>query len=116
MPSIYDYVQGVSCSQVFVVWPPNLHGVGQKVWCHPAWRPCRGRRIIVLFFTHGILIRMDPDREEEILLNVAAGLDPLTAIVAATGDEEKSPKPQRSGCLAALLLMASLALAGVALT
>jgi hypothetical protein len=52
-------------------------------------------------------IVMDPDQEEEILLGVAAGLDPLTAIAAA---DEKPPKPQRSGCLAALLLVASITL------
>ena len=53
---------------------------------------------------------MDPDREEEVLLNVACGLDPLTAIVAATDDPEP-PKPQRSGCFAALLVVIALAIA-----
>ena len=64
--------------------------------------------------SHCVLIRslmvysivMDPDQEEEILLGVAAGLDPLTAIAAT---DEKPPKPQRSGCLAALLVVAGIA-------
>jgi hypothetical protein len=45
---------------------------------------------------------MDPDRETEILLNVACGLDPLTAVVAASDDETP---PRRSGCLTALLVV-----------
>jgi len=45
---------------------------------------------------------MDPDRETEVLLNVACGLDPLTAVVAASDDERPS---QRSGCLTALLVV-----------
>jgi len=43
---------------------------------------------------------MDPEREEEMLLNIAAGLDPLTAFVAAS---DNSPK-KRWGCLAVLLV------------
>lgn len=53
---------------------------------------------------------MDPDREEEILLGVAAGLDPLTAIAAAS-DDPKPRKPQGSGCLAAVLMVAGITLA-----
>jgi hypothetical protein len=45
---------------------------------------------------------MDPDREDEVLLNFACGLDPLTAVVAASDDETP---PRRSGCLAALLVV-----------
>jgi len=52
---------------------------------------------------------MDPDREEELLLHVAAGLDPLTAI-AATGNDEKPAKPRRSGCVVALLAGVALAI------
>lgn len=89
-----------------------MHGVGKKFIRYPAGCPCRDRYIVVMCFTHGILIGMDPDREEEVLLNVACGLDPLTAIAAAS-DEKKPPKPQRSGCLAALLLVVGIALAVV---
>jgi hypothetical protein len=45
---------------------------------------------------------MDPEREEEVLLNVACGLDPLTAIVAA-GDDEKPPTSRGSGCVSAVI-------------
>ena len=48
---------------------------------------------------------MDPNREEELLLHVAAGLDPLSALIAAS-DDPKPPKPQRSGCLVAVSLVA----------
>lgn len=45
---------------------------------------------------------MDSDREDEILLNVACGLDTLTAVVAAADDERP---PRRSGCLPALIVL-----------
>ena len=43
---------------------------------------------------------MDP-REEEVVLNVACGLDPLTAIVAA--DDPEPPKRKGAGCLSAIV-------------
>jgi hypothetical protein len=57
-----------------------------------------------------MLMDMDPDREEEVLANVACGLDPLTAIAAAS-DNPKPRKPQESGCLAVLLGLIGAALA-----
>ncbi|MBN1908505.1 MAG: hypothetical protein JW818_02090 [Pirellulales bacterium] len=45
---------------------------------------------------------MDPDRETEVLANVALGLDLPTAMVAATDDETP---PRRSGCLMAVLVI-----------
>jgi len=45
---------------------------------------------------------MDP-REEEVLLNVACGLDPLTAIVAASGDGDEPPR--RRGCVGAAIVV-----------
>ena len=48
---------------------------------------------------------MDPNREEELLLHVAAGLDPLTAIIAAS-DDPKPPKLRRSGWFVAVSLVA----------
>jgi hypothetical protein len=53
---------------------------------------------------------MDP-REEEMLLNVACGLDPLTAIVAASGEDDEPPR--RKGCLGAVLIVVVLAIAYV---
>ena len=47
---------------------------------------------------------MEPEREEEVLLNVACGLDPLTAIVAAN---DKPPKRTGCGCFSAMLLIAA---------
>lgn len=44
---------------------------------------------------------MDPDRETEVMLNMACGLDPLSAIVAASDERP----PQRSGCLTALIVV-----------
>jgi hypothetical protein len=44
------------------------------------------------------------DRHEgEVLLNVACGLDPLTSVIAATGDGDEPPR--RKGCLGALLVV-----------
>ena len=45
-------------------------------------------------------------REEEILLNVACGLDPLTAIAASADDDPKPPK-KPSGCLFIVLMALS---------
>jgi len=47
---------------------------------------------------------MDQNHEEEFLLHIATGLDPVTAIVA-TGDGEE--KPQKLGCLAVVFIAAS---------
>jgi len=52
----------------------------------------------------------DHEREIEILSNLACGLDPLTAI-AAIGDKKTPCKPQRLGCLAAVLLAVALVIA-----
>ena len=49
---------------------------------------------------------MDPEREEEMLLNIAAGLDPLTAFVASD-----DPPKKRWGCLTVLLVGIALAIA-----
>jgi len=49
---------------------------------------------------------MDPDREEEILLNIACGLDSLTAIASASdADDDKPPKRTDLGCLSVTLLV-----------
>lgn len=53
---------------------------------------------------------MDPEREQELLLHIAAGTDQLTAI-AAMSDDEKPAKQRRSGCLVALLAGVALAIA-----
>ncbi len=48
---------------------------------------------------------MDKAREEEWLLHIAAGIDPLTAFAALPPDEEKPKPPRRStGCLVALIV------------
>jgi hypothetical protein len=107
--SIKYYVQGILHLQVSVIMGlPDAKGVGQQFGRYPAWCPwwdhwdCQ----IVASNTHGLQTRMNPDQEQEVLLNVACGLDPLTAVVAASDDS----KPQRSGCsFAALLMVAGLA-------
>ncbi len=45
---------------------------------------------------------MGLDRDDEVLLNIACGLDPLTAVVAAPNDERP---PQRSSYLTAMLII-----------
>ena len=52
---------------------------------------------------------MDQQREDEILLNVALGLDPLTAVVAA--DDKPGKKP--TDCLGCLLAAGLLLLLGL---
>jgi hypothetical protein len=42
-------------------------------------------------------------REEEIITNIACGLDPLTAVVAAADDDPKPPA-KSSGCLLGLVV------------
>lgn len=46
---------------------------------------------------------MTSNREEEVVVNVACGLDPLTAIVAAS-DDPRPPRRQRPGCVAVLIV------------
>jgi hypothetical protein len=50
---------------------------------------------------------MDQQREDEILLNVALGLDPLTAVVAAADDRPpKGPKTAPSANFGYWILLA----------
>jgi hypothetical protein len=49
---------------------------------------------------------MDQGREDEILLNVALGVDPLTAVVAATDDRPKGPKKKPSANFGYWILLA----------
>lgn len=47
---------------------------------------------------------MDPEREEELLLHMAAGTDPLMAFAALPRDDEPKPPRRRDiGCCAAVL-------------
>jgi hypothetical protein len=47
---------------------------------------------------------MDEDREEELLLHVAAGTDPLTALAALPDDEPGPPRKKlATGCLFAII-------------
>lgn len=45
---------------------------------------------------------MNPDQEEEVLLQVAAGTDPLTAMAASSEDDCQQPTGN-CGCLLVLL-------------
>jgi hypothetical protein len=50
---------------------------------------------------------MDQEREDEILLNVALGVDPLTAVVAAAADDRpKRPKKKPSANFGYWILLA----------
>jgi hypothetical protein len=47
------------------------------------------------------------EREEELLLHVAAGTDPLTALAAIPDDDPEPPrKKSATGCLIALIVAA----------
>ena len=49
----------------------------------------------------------DEDREQELLLHVAAGTDPLTALAALPRDEnppDKRPRRKPAGCLGAIVI------------
>ena len=56
---------------------------------------------------------MTPEQEEELLLHVAAGTDPLTALAAVADDNDRRSK-RGCGCLVFLAAAAGLTLAGLA--
>ena len=60
---------------------------------------------------------MDEDREQELLLHVAAGTDPLTALAALPPNEDPPKRPRKpAGCLGAVFVILCLLWAALLLS